>query len=47
MRAILNYNTNVSAKPIIDKKALKDEIKSTSVCPTFATFVTKQSVNIK
>ena len=47
MRAILNYNTNVSAKPVIDKKALKDEIKSTSVCPAFATFVTKQSVNIK
>ena len=47
MRAILNYNTNVSAKPVIDKKALKDEIKSTSVCPTFATFVTKQNVSIK
>ena len=47
MRAILNYNTNVSAKPVIDKKALKDEIKSTSVCPAFATFVTKQSINIK
>lgn len=47
MRAILNYNTNVSAKPFIDKKALKDEIKSSSICPTFATFVTKQSVNIK
>ena len=47
MRAILNYNTSVSAKPVIDKKALKDEIKSTSVCPTFATFITKQSINIK
>lgn len=47
MRAILNYNTSVSAKPVIDKKVLKDEIKSTSVCPTFATLVTKQSVIIK
>ena len=47
MRAILNYNTSISAKPVIDKKALKDEIKSTSVCPTFATFVTKQNVIIK
>ena len=47
MRAILNYNTIISAKPVIDKKALKDEIKSTSVCPTFATFVTKQNVIIK
>lgn len=47
MRAILNYNISVSAKPVIDKKALKDEIKSTSVCPTFATFVTKQNVIIK
>lgn len=47
MRAILNYNTSVSAKPVIDKKTLKDEIKSTSVCPTFATLVTKQSVIIK
>ena len=47
MRAILNYNTVVSAKPVVDKKALKDEIKSTSVCPTFATFVTKQNVIIK
>ena len=47
MRAILNYSTDISAKPVIDKKALKDEIKSTSVCPTFATFVTKQSINIK
>lgn len=47
MRAILNYNTIVNAKPVVDKKALKDEIKSTSVCPTFATFVTKQNVIIK
>lgn len=47
MRAILNYNTIVSAKPVVDKKALKDEIKSTSICPTFATFVTKQNVIIK
>lgn len=47
MRAILNYNTSISAKPVIDKKAIKDEIKSTSVCPTFATFVTKQNVIIK
>ena len=47
MRAILNYNTSISAKPVIDKKALKDEIKSTSVCPAFATFVTKQNVIIK
>uniref|UniRef100_A0AAU8MG67 Resistance protein n=1 Tax=Geladintestivirus 5 TaxID=3233137 RepID=A0AAU8MG67_9CAUD len=47
MRAILNYNTTVDAKPVIDKKTLKDEIKSTSVCPTFATLITKQSVTIK
>ena len=47
MRAILNYNTSISAKPVIDKKALKDEIKSTSICPTFATFVTKQNIIIK
>lgn len=47
IRAILNYNTSISAKPVIDKKALKDEIKSTSVCPAFATFVTKQNVIIK
>ena len=47
MRAILNYNTIISAKPVIDKKTLKDEIKSTSVCPTFATLVTKQNVIIK
>lgn len=47
MRAILNYNTVISAKPVVDKKALKDEIKSTSVCPTFATYVTKQNVIIK
>lgn len=47
IRAILNYNTSISAKPVIDKKALNDEIKSTNVCPAFATFVTKQSVNIK
>ena len=47
IRAILNYSTDISAKPVIDKKALKDEIKSTSVCPTFATFVTKQNVIIK
>lgn len=47
MRAILNYNTIISAKPVIDKKSLKDEIKETSVCPTFATFVTKQNVIIK
>ena len=47
MKAIFNYNTNINAKPVIDKKILKDEIKSTSVCPTFATLVTKQSVIIK
>ena len=47
MRAILNYNTIITAKPVIDKKSLKDEIKETSVCPTFATLVTKQNVIIK
>ena len=47
MRAILNYNTIISAKPVIDKKSLKDEIKETSVCPTFATFITKQNIIIK
>ena len=47
MRAILNYNTIINAKPVIDKKSLKDEIKETSVCPTFATFVTKQNIIIK
>ena len=47
MRAILNYNTNINASPVIDKKSIKDEIKSTGVCPTFATFITKQNVIIK
>lgn len=47
MRAVLNYNTTVSAKPVVDKKALKDEIKSTNECPTFAKLVTKQSITIK
>ena len=47
MRAILNYNTIINAKPVIDKKSLKDEIKETSVCPTFATFITKQNIIIK
>lgn len=47
MHAILNYNTSISAKPVIDKKAIKDEIKSTSVCPSFATLVTKQNITIK
>lgn len=47
MCAILNYNTIITAKPVIDKKSLKDEIKETSICPTFATLVTKQNIIIK
>ena len=47
MRAILEYNTVVSAKPVVDKKAIKDEVKSNSIIPTFATYVVKQNVTIK
>lgn len=47
MRAILKYNSNITAKPVVDKKAIKDEIKSEGTCPTFAKFVTKQNVTIK
>ena len=47
MRAILEYNTVVSAKPVVDKKAIKDEIKSDSTIPTFATYIVKQNVIIK
>ena len=47
MRAILEYNTVVSAKPVVDKKAIKDEVKSDSTIPTFATYVVKQNVTIK
>ena len=47
MRAILEYNTVVSAKPVVDKKAIKDEVKSNSTIPTFATYIVKQNVIIK
>lgn len=47
MRAILNYNTAITAKPVVDKKAIKDEVKSDSTIPTFATYVVKQNVTIK
>ena len=47
MRAILEYNTVVSAKPVVDKKAIKDEVKSDSTIPTFATYIVKQNVTIK
>lgn len=47
MRAILNYNTAITAKPVVDKKAIKDEVKSDSIIPTFATYVVKQNVTIK
>ena len=47
MRAILEYNTVVSAKPVVDKKAIKDEVKSDSTIPTLATYVVKQNVTIK
>ena len=47
IRAILEYNTVVSAKPVVDKKAIKDEVKSDNTIPTFATYVVKQNVTIK
>ena len=47
IRAILEYNTVVSAKPVVDKKAIKDEVKSDSTIPTFATYIVKQNVTIK
>lgn len=47
MRALLEYNSVITAKPIIDKKAIKDEAKHDGVIPTFATYVVKQNVTIK
>ena len=47
MRCLLEYNSDLKAKPNIDKKAIKEEIKSTNECPTFAKFITKESITIK
>lgn len=47
MRALLDYNVVMSAKPHIDKKSIKDELKDGGTIPTFASYVSKQSVIIK
>ena len=47
MRCLLEYNSDLKAKPNIDKKFIKEEIKSTNECPTFAKFITKESIMIK
>ena len=47
IRAILDYNINLVTKPSVDKVALKREIKSSGIVPTFAEYVTKDNVIFK
>lgn len=47
IQSLLNYNVNFNAKPAIDKKAIKEMIKSDGICPSYANLVTKQNVTIK
>lgn len=47
IQSLLNYNVNFNAKPAIDKKAIKEMIKTDGICPSYANLVTKQNVTIK
>lgn len=47
IKSLLNYNVNFNAKPAIDKKAIKDSIKTDGVCPSYANLKTKQNIVIK
>ncbi len=47
IQSLLNYNVNFNAKPTIDKKAIKEMIKTDGVCPSYANLVTKQNITIK
>lgn len=47
IKSLLNYNVNFNAKPAIDKKAIKEMIKTDGVCPSYANLRTKQNVIIK
>lgn len=47
IKAMLEYSPIIDAKPVVDKKAIKDNIKNNTICPTFAKLVSKQNVIIK
>ena len=47
IQSLLNYNVNFNAKHSIDKKAIKEMIKTDGVCPSYANLVTKQNITIK
>lgn len=47
IQSLLNYNVNFNAKPAIDKKAIKEMIKTDGTCPSYANLVTKQNLTIK
>lgn len=47
IQSLLNYNANFNAKPAIDKKAIKEMIKTDGVCPSYANLITKQNITIK
>lgn len=47
IKAVMNYSNYVKLTPSISKTDIKNEIKTTGACPTFANIVTKQTVTIK
>lgn len=47
IKAILDYNTTFSSKPVIDKTAIKNEFKSNGDIPNFANYISKENVIIK
>lgn len=47
IKAILNYNPSITTSPIVDKRSLKNDIKSEGILPSYANIVTKENITIK
>ena len=47
IKAMMAYTSVISAKPVVDKTAIKKEFKATGVIPTFSNYVAKDNLIIK
>ena len=47
VKAMMDYTSVISSKPVIDKASVKKEFKATGAIPTFTNYVSKENIIIK
>ena len=47
IKAMMDYTSVISSKPVIDKASVKKEFKATGAIPTFTNYVSKDNIVIK